>query len=196
MNRCLDCGAERAADQCPVCGLTSAAAELVLRRRLVRRTAWFLAGSVIFLPVSQVFPPLDLDPMLIFLGMLFFGALGTAFWIDWRARRHQEVEVLKRFYFGLIPVPWLLAAALFLNGKFDTASPTHHPATVVSKFSMPGIFLRNRRLMVVSWREGQRLERIPVAADDFGRFQKGDQIVVLEQKGLLYIPWVSGVYRP
>ena len=34
MTRCLYCGAERDADQCIACGLTSAAAEVMLRRKL------------------------------------------------------------------------------------------------------------------------------------------------------------------
>src|SRR5579863_4252062 len=75
VTRCLDCGAERTADQCPSCGLTSAAAELVLRRRLIIRTAWFLIGALVFISASQIFPPLDLDEMLIFVGVVFFVGL-------------------------------------------------------------------------------------------------------------------------
>src|ERR1700721_2184822 len=59
MTRCLDCGSERTTDQCPSCGLTTAAAEVVFRRRLVFRTAIFLLGSLAFPYVSQIFPPLD-----------------------------------------------------------------------------------------------------------------------------------------
>src|SRR5260370_30158888 len=66
MTRCLDCGSERESDQCASCGLTSAAAEVMLRRRLVRPTAWFLLGAVVFLPVSQLYPPLELDAIFIF----------------------------------------------------------------------------------------------------------------------------------
>ena len=71
MTRCLDCGAERVTDQCPSCGLTSAAAEVMLRRRLLRRTAVFLVGSLAFPYISQIYPPLDLDLMLVFYGLLF-----------------------------------------------------------------------------------------------------------------------------
>jgi hypothetical protein len=78
MTRCLDCGAERIADQCPSCGLTSAAAEVMFRRRLLKRTAVFLAGSLAFPYVSQIYPPLDLDLMLVFYGLLFFIALTIA----------------------------------------------------------------------------------------------------------------------
>lgn len=193
MTRCLDCGAERTADQCPACGLTSDAAEVMLRRRLIRRTGWFLLGAIAFLPLSQVFPPLELDGILIFVGVLFFLALGLAVWVDRRARRHAEVEAIKRVYFGLMPVPWLLAALLFANGKFDTAPPVPRVAQVVGKFSMRGL-IRNSRVVVISWREGRRFERVPVGRDDFVRIERGDMVVVYVQAGLAGIPWVRAVY--
>lgn len=194
MTRCLDCGAERTADQCPACGLTSAAAEVMLRRRMLYRTAWFLLGAVAFLPASQVYPPLELDAILIFVGVLFFLVLGLAVWIERRARAHAEVEALKRVYFGLVPVPWLLAALLFANGKFDTAPPTRQVASVVGKFSMRGV-LRSSRLVVTSWRNGRRFERVPVDRDDFDRFQRGDRVVIQVQGGVVGVPWVYAVYR-
>ncbi len=117
MKRCLDCGADRTADQCPACGLTSAAAELVVRRRLVRRTAFFLVGIIVFVAASQVFPALEIDAILIFAGLVFFFSLALGYWIDLRARKREEVEVIKRIYFGMIPVPWIFAGMLFLNGK-------------------------------------------------------------------------------
>ena len=79
MNRCLDCGAERDTDQCPACGLTSLAAEVVLRRKLVRRTALFLVGAVVFVPASQAFPPLEVDGILIFVGCCFSWCWGWGF---------------------------------------------------------------------------------------------------------------------
>ena len=194
MTRCLDCGAERTADQCSFCGLTSAAAEVMLRRRLFLRTAWFLLGAVLFLPASQIYPPLELDAILILVGLLFFLVLGLAVWVERRARRHGEVEVLKRIYFGFVPVPWILAALLVANGRFDTAPPTRQAASVVGKFSMPGV-LRSSRLVVTSWREGQRVERVPVDHDDFNRFQRGDSVIVQVQGGVVGIPWVYAVYR-
>ena len=194
MTRCLDCGFPRTADQCSACGLTSAAAEVLLRRRLFHRTAWFLLGAVIFIPVSRLYPPLDSDPILIFVGVMFFLVLSLGFWIDLRARRHQEVELMKRIYFGFLPVPWLLTALLFINGRFDTAPPARPVATVVDKFSMPG-FLRTNRLVVRSWRSSKGFEHVPVDPDDFIRFQRGDQVIVQVQPGLAGIPWVFGVYR-
>ena len=79
MTHCLNCGAERDADQCLACGLTSAAAEVMLRKSLVQRTVWFLVGSVLFVPASYAFPPLELDGILIFVGVLFFVVLGLGF---------------------------------------------------------------------------------------------------------------------
>jgi len=194
MTRCLDCGADRETDQCPSCGLTSDAAELVFRRRLVRRTAFFLVGIIAFVAASQVFPALELDAILIFGGLLFFCSLALGYWVDYRARKHQEVEVLKRIYFGMIPVPWIFAGMLFLNGKLDPSRPVRIPATVVGKVST-GAFPRSRRLIVTSWRYGQRYEHVAVDQNDYDRFQKGDDILIQAQKGALGVPWVYGVFR-
>jgi hypothetical protein len=195
MTRCLDCGADRTADQCPACGLTSAAAELVVRRRLVRRTAFFLVGIIVFVAASQVFPALEIDAILIFAGLVFFFSLALGYWIDLRARKREEVEVIKRIYFGMIPVPWIFAGMLFLNGKLDNTRPIRVPATVVGKFSTNGL-PRSRRLVVTSWRGTRRIERIAVDQNDYDRFQRGDDIVIQAQKGAFGLPWVNGVYRP
>jgi hypothetical protein len=195
MTHCLDCGAEREADQCFACGLTSAAAELVLRRRLVVRTAWFLVGVIAFIVASQVYPALELDIILIFAGVVFFVSLALAYWIDYRARKRQEVEAIKRIYFGMVPVPWIFGMMLLLNGQLDTSRPIRVPATVVSKFATSGL-PRVRRLVVTSWRGDRKFERIPVDQNDFDRFQRGDDIVVQAQRGALGVPWISGVFRP
>jgi hypothetical protein len=195
MTSCLFCGADRTSDQCLACGLTSAAAEVMLRRRLVWRTAWFLVGAVVFVPVCQAFPPVELDSILIFVGVLFFVVLGLGLWMVNRARLRQEIEVLKRVYFGFLPVPWILAGLLFINGKLDTTPPQRETTSVVGKFSMPGV-LRTQRLVVASWREGRRIERVPVSRDDYERFQVGNPVVVEIQQGVAGIPWIYGVYRP
>jgi hypothetical protein len=195
MTHCLNCGAEREADQCQACGLTSGAAEVMLRRRLVWRTAWFLVGSLIFLPASRAFPPLEMDGIIIFVGAVFFVAFGLGLWMIHRASRGQDIEVIKRVYFGLLPLPWILAALVFTNGKFDTSPVRRELASVVGKFSMPGI-LRTQRLVVTSWREGRRVEHLLVSGDDFNRFQVGDDIVVELESGLIGIRWVYAVHRP
>jgi hypothetical protein len=196
MTHCLDCGSERIADQCPTCGLTSAAAELVFRRRLLRRTAAFLVGSLAFPYVSQIYPPLDLDLMLVFFGLIFFLALTLAVILDRRARQRQELEVLKRLYSGFLPLPWILAATLFLNGKLDAQkNVAYYPTAVESRYNMKGIVKGSRRLMVYSWRGEQRIERLAVDSDDYDRFHDGDAIVVGVGPGALGIPWYYGVYR-
>ena len=196
MTRCLDCGAQRSGGQCLSCGLTSAAAELVFRRRLVYRTAIFLAGSLLLPYISQIYPPLDLDLMLVFFGLLFFVALGLAILLDRRARKHLEIEVIKRIYWALIPLPWILAAALFANGRLDSPKNiTYHPTTVDSRYYMKGVVRGSRRLFVISWRPNQHIERLAVDADDFARFHEGDPIVVGVESGALGIPWYYGVYR-
>ena len=196
MTRCVDCGAPRTADQCQACGLTSRAAELVFRRRLIGRTAFFLVGALAFPYVSQIFPPLDLDLMLVFFGVIFFLALTIAVLLESRARQHKEVEVLKRIYSGFIPLPWILAALLFANGKFDSQKHIEYqPATVVGKFNMKGIVRGSRRLNVRTAGQGQILERLAVDADDFDRFQEGDTVTVAVEPGAVGIPWYYGVYR-
>ena len=196
MTRCLDCGSERTADQCPSCGLTSAAAEVMFRHRLLKRTAVFLAGSLAFPYVSQIYPPLELDWILVFFGLIFFLALTLAVILDRRARNRQELEVLKRIYAGFIPLPWILAATLFLNGELDSQKKmVYYTTTVDSRYNMPGIVRGTRRLFVHSWREGQRYERLAVNADDYDRFHSGDSVVVAVEPGALGIPWYYGVYR-
>ena len=196
MTRCLDCGSPRLADQCPACGLTSAAAEVMFRRRLWRRTSVFLAGSLLFPYVSQIYPPLELDLMLVFFGLIFFLALTLAVILDRRARKRQEIEVLKRIYAGFVPLPWILAATLVVNGRADAAKNiAYYPTTVVSKFNMKGIVRGSRRLVVRSWREGHRFERLAVDLDDFERFKVGDPVTVAIEPGALGIPWYYGVYR-
>ncbi|MGB6430881.1 MAG: hypothetical protein WBF06_09850 [Candidatus Acidiferrales bacterium] len=171
------------------------AAEILFRRRLVNRTAWFLVGAVVFVPASQVYPPLEIDRMWIFAGTLFFVTLGLAFWLDYRARRHEGVEILKRVCSGLVPVLWVLAALLYANGRFDRSQPVAHSANVVGSLSMAGL-PRSYRLIVTSWREGHMFERVSVDRMDFDRFRLGDGVVVLVQEGLAGIPWVYGVNRP
>src|SRR2546425_4802249 len=175
MTRCLDCGSERTADQCPSCGLTSAAAEVMFRHRLLKRTALFLAGSLAFPYVSQIYPPLELDWILVFFGLIFFLALTLAVILDRRAQNRRELEVLKRIYSGFIPLPWILAATLLVNGALDSKKNiTYHPAVVDGRYNMPGIVRGTRRLFVRSWREGQKVERLAVNADDYDRFKAGD----------------------
>lgn len=193
--RCLDCGAELDGGQCAVCGLTPAAAEIVFRRRLIRRTAVFVAGAVLFLPISHLYPPLELDYILIFIGVLFFTYLALAVWLEAGARRRREVEVPKRICFALVVVPWLLTSLIWANGRFDSEPAAVQVTGVVGRFSMPGT-LKTSRVVVISWRSGRRVERVPVTRADFDRFTRGDPIEVLVHPGLAGIPWIAGVRRP
>jgi len=196
MTHCLDCGAERNSDQCPVCGLTSAAAEVVFRRRLIRQMAVFLAGSLLFPYISQVYPPLDIDGMLVFFGLIFFLGLTLAIVLESRARAGKEIEILRHLFTGLIPVPIILSVALFLNGKLDsTQKVIYHPTVVVSRYQMKGVIRGTRRILVHSWRADRRIERLAVDSDDFDRFRDGDMINVGVAPGALGIPWFYGVYR-
>ncbi|HXX21046.1 MAG TPA: hypothetical protein VEJ46_16715 [Candidatus Acidoferrum sp.] len=192
MTRCLNCGAERSADVCDACGLGSAAAELSLRKRLLNRTALFVLGALAFVAASVRYPPVELDSVLIFIGALFFPTLGLAIWVERRALRHAEAEALKRMYYGLVPVPWLLAVLLLVNGALDRSTPQIEEARVVGKFAMAGA-LPIRRLVVTSWREGHFVERVPIDRSDFDGYRLGDIVNVKVQSGLVGIPWVAGV---
>jgi hypothetical protein len=196
MMHCLDCGSERIGDQCPVCGLTSAAAELLFRRRLLWQTAIFLIGSLLFPYVSQIYPPLDLDGMLVFFGLVFFVALALAVFLDRQAHARKDVVVLKHLFMGFLPVPFIFSLALFLNGRLDSPkNVSYHETTVEGRYLMRGVVRGTRRLFVYSWREGRKYERLAVDSDDFDRFHVGDKVNVGEEPGALGIPWFYGVYR-
>lgn len=195
MTRCLNCGSERDADVCDYCGLKSVAAEFSLRKKLLNRTAIFLLGAILFVTASGMYPALDLDQMLIFGGVVFFAVLALAILVERRAVCHTETEALKRIYYGLIPVPWILGALLMANGALDTSPPHIEQTRVVGKFSMPGP-VPSRRLIVQSWRDGHWVERVPVSLADFDSFNRGDAIEVKIKDGLADVPWVEGVSHP
>ncbi len=194
MTRCLNCGAERAADICASCGLSSTLAELALRRRLLNRTAFLLLGALAFVVASSQFPPLEVDGILIFVGLLFFLTLGLGMWVERRALQHAELEALKRIYYGLIPVPWLLGALLIANGWLDRAPRESWHTEVIGRVRMFGP-LPSNRLVVRSWRDGHNVERVPVSRADFDRFHPKDMVVVKTGEGLVGISWVAGVDR-
>jgi hypothetical protein len=190
----MNCGAEMSGDACESCGMTVVVAELALRKKLLNRTGIFLLGAIAFMFATGRFPPLEVDGILIFVGVLFFLTLGLGMAVERRALRHREVEALKRVYYGLIPVPWLLGALLIANGALDRAPRVDWHARVISRFAMFGP-LPSRRLVVGSWREGHRFERVPVSRDDYDRFHPGDFVIVHVGEGLVGIPWVAGVDR-
>jgi hypothetical protein len=158
--------------------------------------AIFLVGSLLFPYISQLYPPLDLDAMLVFFGVVFFAALGLAIYLDRSARAHKDIEVGRHLLSGLIPVPFIFATALFLNGRLDSPENIrYHPSIVDSRYQMRGIVRGSRRLFVYSWREGHHYERLAVDSDDFDRFKDGDKIIVGVEPGALGIPWYYGTYR-
>jgi hypothetical protein len=196
MTRCLDCGSPRTSDQCPNCGLTSAAAEVVFRRRFLMQMAIFLGGSLLFPYLSQVYPPLDLDAMLVAFGLVFFATLTLAVFLDRQARARKDIEVLRHVFTALIPIPFILSFGLILNGRLDSPNKVeYHQTSVEGRYLMKGIVRGTRRLFVYSWREGRKIERLAVDTDDYDRFQSGDQVNVGVESGALGIPWFYGVYR-
>jgi hypothetical protein len=158
--------------------------------------AFFLLGSLLFPYLSQVYPPLDVDAMLVFFGLVFFAALALATILDRQARARKDIEILRHLLTGLIPIPFILSVGIFLNGRLDSPkNVVYHPTTVVGRYQMKGVVRGTRRLFVQSWREGRKIERLAVDPDDFDRFHIGDRVNVGEESGALGIPWFYGVYR-
>ncbi len=196
LRRCANCGAERASagpdEVCEYCHLAPAEANRAMRRGLVNRFGIFLLGTIAFFVPCFLYPPLELDGILIFIGVIFFATIFLAVWVERRALRRQEVELVKRIFHGLVPLPWLLGTLLFVNGALDRSPPQNFQATVVSRFAMPGL-LPMHQLIVTSWRDGG-LERLAVTRQDFDLFHNGDAVEVRVQSGLVGIPWLFGVY--
>lgn len=93
MTRCLNCGSERDVDMCEACGLTSTAAELSLRQKLLNRTAIFLVGGLALVAASEHYPALELDGILIFTGVLFFLPWAWQSWLKgepWGIRKWRR----------------------------------------------------------------------------------------------------------
>jgi hypothetical protein len=174
--------------------MDSAVAQAKFRQQFANRTAVFLVWALAFVAASGLYPPLEIDCMMIFVGMTFFITLGIGLWLERRAVRHMDVEALKRIYFGLIPVPLLLGLLLLGNGGLDHTASVRQGTSVVDKFSMRGPW-PGHRLVVHSWRDGRRYERIAVNTTDFDLYTVGDPLVVRVEPGLVGIPWVAGVYR-
>ena len=83
---------------------------------------------------------------------------------------------------------------MLANGALYHVPPRIQEARVEGKFSMGGA-LPSRRLIVSSWREGHRVERVPVDRVNFDTFSRGDVVEVKVEDGLVGIPWVVDVYH-
>jgi hypothetical protein len=195
MTRCLNCGADRESDICDVCGLGAAAAEIALRRRLLNRTAVFLLGAIAFVSLSGRYPPLDLDAILIFVGLLFFVTLAIGMLVERRALPHAEVEAIKRLY--LRADPGALAPhcdpdrerTLRSRARAGLARSRHQPIFHGRSVAQPP-----PGGSVVALRPPLRAR--PATRFDLDRFHAGDDIVIHVKGGMIGIPWVEGISRP
>jgi hypothetical protein len=195
---CPNCAAPIAAtaadDVCPSCGLTLDAAEDAARRKFRNRAIVFLLGVAGFLVVAARYPPLEVDGMMTFVAAIFLLLAIVGLWMYRPGAGHLESEILRRIYYGLAPVPWLLTGILLVNGALDHAPPENCTTSVIAKRAIPGPWA-GRRLIVYSWRDGQRNERLSVTANEYAEFAPGDRITVHVKPGLIGIPWVESVYR-
>ena len=155
---------------------------------------FLMLGALAFVVAGSQFPPLEIDGILIFVGLLFFLTLGLGMWVERRALQHAEVEALKRNL--LWADSGAVAAGRVANRQWLAGSrPSRILADqVISRVRMFGP-LPSNRLVVRSWREGHNVERIPVTRTDFDRFHPNDEVVVKTGIGLVGIPWVVGVDR-
>lgn len=192
VKRCLNCDTVMTGPVCEGCDLTEAAASLVVRRKVILRTGLFLLGSLAFVAAAYRFPPLEMDKMLIFCGVIFFLGLAMAVWVERGALRGSQIAIRKRLFTSLVLTPWLFAAMLVVNAKLDNAPVRDWTTRVVRKFSMSAI-VPTRRLVVVSWRAGHEYEHVPVSLAEYARFRVGERVVVEIHPGLAGIPWVAGV---
>lgn len=199
MKHCPNCAAPLAdavgdEDACPACGLTPGEADAVTRRKFLNRAVVFLLGVLSFLLVSARYPPLEVDGMMTFIAAIFMLIAVVALWMTFPGSRHVVSEVLRRIYYGLAPVPWLLTGILLVNGALDHAPPENCTTSVIARRAVPGPWA-GHRLIVYSWRDDHRIERLSVTANEYAEFAPGDRVTVHVKPGLIGIPWVESVYR-
>jgi hypothetical protein len=128
---------------------------------------------------SQVFSRLELDSIQI-LAASFFPVSRARLLIDYRARKHQEVEVMKRIYFGAIPVPWISLG--FFSTESWTLAP--HSGTCNRRRKAAILFLQPASLLLLA--NGTALEHIAVE-NDFDRSRR-EKHCHSAQKGAAGIP--------
>ena len=93
--------------------------------------AIFLAGSLLFPYLSQVYPPLDLDAMLVFYGLVFFAALTLAIFLDRQARARKDIEILRHLFTGLLPILFPFPPrSLSTASSYSPSKVEYHQTTV------------------------------------------------------------------
>jgi len=180
MTRCLDCGADRTADQCSACGLTSAAGRVGRSAAAGAAHGFFLVGIIVFIAASRVFPS-EIDAILIFAGLVFFLSLawvtGSISCPETAGSGSPQAHLL-----GMIPVAMDFAGRTLSDGKLDNSRPFVFPLPVVGKF--PRMVCR----AAAAWwlRPGAALGGSNASRwikYDYDRFQRGDDIVVQGAEG-------------
>ncbi|HXJ16280.1 MAG TPA: hypothetical protein VNM68_03685 [Candidatus Polarisedimenticolia bacterium] len=148
--------------------------------------SWFAINS---------YRPLDQTLAYALLGVTLLAGVAV---LGWAAKYDNADDsdsyAPKPRYIAVSSVLWLFALAVFLNALLDRSAPAQHPTTVVSK--REGTF--GQSVTVNSWRQGRRVESIPVDSRIYPKLPESGSIVVSVKPGLLGIPWVSGfehVYR-
>ena len=163
-------------------------------RRLISKLGIFLLGILALVPGSRIYPPLEIDRMFIFFGVLFVVTLGLVIWVEYGLRRDRPIAISSRILRSLVVVPWLLTALLLANGRFDRDPPERHRAEVAGTFRSAGIAMTDR-LVLPSWRSGREWEHVVVSAGFAAGIRPGDSVQVFVKPGLAGIAWVLSVEK-
>ncbi len=192
--RCPNCNGPLENDWCEACQMDLPRLRRAAFRRLISKLGIFLLGILALVPGSRIYPPLEIDRMFIFFGVLFVVTLGLVIWVEYGLRRDRSVEIGSRILRSLVVVPWFLTALLLANGHFDRDPPQRHLAQVAGTFRSAGMAMTDR-LVLPSWRSGHHWERIAVSAGIAARIRPGDSVQVFIKPGLAGIAWVAGVEK-
>jgi len=192
--RCPNCNETLEEEWCDACGMDLPRLRRAALHRLISKLGIFLLGILALVPATRIYPPLEIDRMFIFFGVLFVVALGLAVRVEYQLRRNRPAETGSRIFRSLVVVPWILTGLLLANGRFDRDPPQRHQAQVAGTFRSGGMAMTHR-LVLPSWRSRRRWERVAVSAKLIAAVRTGDTVQVLIKPGLAGIAWVAGVEK-
>ncbi len=192
--RCPNCNGPLEDDWCDACQMDLPGLRRAAFRRLISKLGIFLLGILALVPGTRIYPPLEIDRMFIFFGVLFVVTLGLVMWVEYQLRRDRPAEIGSRILRSLVIVPWILTGLLLANGRFDRDPPQQHQAQVAGTFRSAGMVMTDR-LVLPSWRSGRRWERVAVSARFIAGIRPGDSVQVFIKPGLAGIAWVAGVEK-
>lgn len=91
----------------------------------------------------------------------------------------------------LLAYAYSFGAYTISNCLFDTSVPIYYQTKILQKEISKGLSTTHY-IIVTSWRDGERFEKVSVSADEYNLAAIGSDIAIAEMKGLFGTPW----YRP